>query len=112
VLAELKNNEARRDEIEAILKEVNDLEEDEYNEEDYEVPPKSVLKEFKDKLKELNGEIRAINKEIKTTEKRYKAAAKSLETEYKQNKVKENLAKIKEHEKGVSAELDRLITWL
>ena len=85
------------------------MKEDEYNEEDYEVFPKSVLKEFKDKLKELNGEIRAITKEIKATEKRYKAAAKSLETEYKQNKAKENLAKIKEYEKGVSAELDRLV---
>ena len=109
VLEELKNNEAQRDEIEVMLKEVNDLEEDEYNEEDYEVFPKPVLKEFKDKLKELNGEIRAITKEIKATEKRYKAAAKSLETEYKQNKAKENLAKIKEYEKGVSAELDRLV---
>ena len=109
VLEELRDNEAKRDEIEAMLKEVNDLEEDEYNEDDYEVFPKSVLKEFKDKLKEFNGEIRSINKEIKETEKRYKAAAKSLETEYKQNKDKESLAKIKEHEKGVSAELDRLI---
>jgi len=109
VLEELRNNEARRDEIEAMFKEVNDLEEDEYNEEDYEVFPKPVLKEYKDKLKELNGEIRAINKKVKATQKRYNAVAKPLEAAFKKSKDKINLAKIKAHEKSVSTELDDLI---
>ncbi|MEA3347208.1 MAG: N-6 DNA methylase, partial [Candidatus Auribacterota bacterium] len=109
VLEDLRNNEAQRDEIEAMLKEVNDLEEDEYNEEDYDVFPKSVLKEYKDKLKELNGEIKTINKEIKATEKRYNASAIPLEAAFKKSKDKERLAKIKAHEKGVSKELDTLI---
>jgi type I restriction enzyme M protein len=109
VLEELRNNQALKDEIEAMLKEVNDLEEDDYNEEDYDVFPKPVLKEYKDKLKEINGEIRAMNKEIKATEKRYNAVARPLEAEFKKSKDKESLAKIKAHEKGVNTELDRLI---
>jgi type I restriction enzyme M protein len=72
VLEELKTNEATRDEIEAMLKEVNDLEEEEYNEEDYEVYPKAVLKECRDKLKEINAEIKAANKEINNLSKRIK----------------------------------------
>ena len=74
ILEELKTNEATRDEIEAMLKEVNDLEDDEFNEEDYEVYPKAVLKEYKDKLKGINGEIRAANEEIKNLNKRIKLA--------------------------------------
>jgi len=109
VLEELRNNEAQRDEIEAMLKEVNDLEEDDYNEENYDVFPKPVLKEYKDKLKELNGEIKAINKEIKATEKRYNAAARPLEAAFKKSKDKESPAKIKAYKKGVSTELDSLI---
>jgi type I restriction enzyme M protein len=109
VLEELRNNQALKDEIEAMLKEVNDVEEDDYNEEDYDVFPKPVLKEYKDKLKEINGEIRAINKEIKATEKRYNAVARPLEAEFKKSKDKESLSKIKVHEKGVSKELDMFI---
>jgi len=110
VLEELRNNEALRDEIEAMLKEVNDMEEDEYNEEDYDVFPRSVLTEYKDELKELNGEIKAVNKEIKTTQKRYNAVARPLEAGFKKSKDKESLSKIKAYEKGASKELDSLIT--
>ena len=74
VLEELRANEAARDEIEAMLKEVNDLEEDEYNEEEYEVYPKAVIKEYKERLKEMNGEMRAANREIKNLNKRIKLA--------------------------------------
>jgi len=83
VLEELKTNEATRDEIEAMLKEVNDLEEEEYNEEDYEVYPKAVLKEYRDKLKEINAEIKAANKEIGNLTKRIKLSGndKALQTE-------------------------------
>jgi type I restriction enzyme M protein len=109
ILEELKHNEAQRDKIDAMLKEVNDLEEDDYNEEDYELFPKSVLKELKSQLKEFNGEIRAINKEIKTIEKRYKATAKPLEAEFKKNKDKNSLTQIKDLKKGISEELDSLI---
>ncbi len=73
VLEELKEKESRRDEIEAMIKEVNELEEDEYNEEDYEVFPKVVLKELKAQLKSYNGEAKTIAKEIKNLNIRIKA---------------------------------------
>jgi len=81
VLEELKTNEATRDEIEAMLKEVNDLDENEYNEEDFEFYPKAVLKEYKDKLKVLNAKIKAANKDIGNLSKRIKlsGADKSLQ---------------------------------
>ena len=88
---------------------MNALEEDEYNEEDYDVFPRSVLTEYKEKLKELNGEIKAVNKEIKTSQKRYKAVASPLEAAFKKSKDKESLSKIKAFEKGGSKELDGLI---
>lgn len=73
VLEELANNEARRDELDALFSEVNDLEEGEFEEENYEVFPKDVLKEFKDQLKALTGESSQIKKEIKALKIRIKA---------------------------------------
>jgi type I restriction enzyme M protein len=65
VLKELADNEARRDEMEALFAEVNELEEDEYEEENYEVFPKELLKQYKTDLKEYNAKIKRLNKEIK-----------------------------------------------
>lgn len=65
VLAEMANNEARRDELEALFKEVNELDEEEYNEEDFEVFPKDILKEHKAAIRVLNGALRGLKKEIK-----------------------------------------------
>jgi len=73
VLEELANNEARRDELEALFAEVNELEEGEYDEENYEVFPKAELKELKDEVKGFNSNIRQINKEIRALKARIKA---------------------------------------
>tara|TARA_B110000046_G_C13017209_1_gene409343 strand:+ start:156 stop:2720 length:2565 start_codon:yes stop_codon:yes gene_type:complete len=73
VLEELANNEARRDELEALFNEVNELEEGEFEEENYEVFPKDVLKELKAEIKTCNGEISACKKEIKALKIRIKA---------------------------------------
>ncbi|MGE8555648.1 MAG: type I restriction-modification system subunit M [Chryseobacterium jejuense] len=72
ILEELAANEARRDELESQFKEVNELEDDEYNEEDFEVFPKKVLVEYKNTLKAYNGEIKGINKELKALNIRIK----------------------------------------
>ncbi|MCD4691301.1 MAG: N-6 DNA methylase, partial [Calditrichales bacterium] len=77
VLKEFKNNESKRDEIEAKFKEVNDLEEDAYDEDSYEVFPKDILKEYKDKIKGITGEIKQINRELKALNIRKKAELKS-----------------------------------
>jgi type I restriction enzyme M protein len=51
VLKELRSNEARKEELEAMFAEVNELEEGVWTEEDYEVWQKDELKEHKEALK-------------------------------------------------------------
>jgi type I restriction enzyme M protein len=75
VLKELRNNEARKEELEAIFNEVNELEEDVWKEEDYEVWPNKELKEYKEALKALTGERKDADKECKNLYKRIKAGA-------------------------------------
>jgi len=78
VLKELKDNETRRDEIQAMFDEVNELEDDVWNEEDYEVWRAKELKEHKDAVKELKGERKEADKEYKNLLKRIKANEKEL----------------------------------
>ncbi|NIJ45142.1 type I restriction enzyme M protein [Wenyingzhuangia heitensis] len=73
VLEELATNEARRDELEALFNEVNELEEGEFDEENYEVFPKEVLTELKANIKTYNAEIKELKKEIKALNIRIKA---------------------------------------
>ncbi|MFC2110591.1 N-6 DNA methylase, partial [Bacteroidota bacterium] len=72
VLEELAKNEARRDELDALFAEVNELEEGEFEEENYEVFPKAELKQLKDTLKIYNGDIRELKKAIKALKIRIK----------------------------------------
>ncbi|MDD2425211.1 MAG: type I restriction-modification system subunit M [Bacteroidales bacterium] len=78
VLKEQKDNEIRRDEIQAMFDEVNELEDDVWNEEDYEVWRAKELKECKDAIKELKGERKEADKEYKNLLKRIKANEKAL----------------------------------
>jgi type I restriction enzyme M protein len=73
VLEELANNEARRDELEAMFNEVNELEEGEFDEENYEVFPKDVIKELKANIKEYNSAISGFKKETRALNIRIKA---------------------------------------
>ena len=75
MLKELKDNEARRDELQARFDEVNELEDDVWNEENYEVWRSKELKEQKDSIKELKGERKETDKENKLLLKRIKAGA-------------------------------------
>jgi type I restriction enzyme M protein len=79
VLKELKDNEARRDELQARFDEVNELEDDVWNEEDNEVWRSKELKEHKDGMKALKGERREADKEYKLLLKRIKAGAADRE---------------------------------
>lgn len=99
VLEKLKENESRRDELEAMFQEVNDLEEGEFNEEDFEVYPKDELKEIKAKIKEYKGAVAAVNKEIKAEQGKYRAILKVVEKELKED-IKATKAAIKEHKKA------------
>ena len=77
VLKELRENEARRDELQAIFTEVNELEDEVWNEEDYEVWRNKELKEHKDGIKALKGERNEADKEFKNLVKRITANKKA-----------------------------------
>ena len=62
VLKELHDNENRRDELEALFTEVNELEEGAWTEEEYDVWPKDDLKAHRDAIKALRGERREAEK--------------------------------------------------
>ena len=86
VLKELRDAEARRDEIQAQFDSVNEMEKEEgWNPEEFDlenadVIPKSVIKNIKSDIKTNNGEINSIKKEIKTLEKRISAYKKSKDS--------------------------------
>ncbi|HLF63490.1 MAG TPA: N-6 DNA methylase [Saprospiraceae bacterium] len=90
VLKELKENEARRDELQAQFDEVNELEDDVWNEEDYQVWRSKELNEYKETLKELKGERKEADKESKNLQKRVKAYESALK---KQTASKKKLEK-------------------
>lgn len=83
VLKELRDAETRRDEIQAKFDSANEMEKeegwnpDEFDLENAEVIPKSVIKNIKSEIKTNNGEINSIKKEIKVLEKRISAYKKS-----------------------------------
>ncbi len=99
VLEELEQNEARATELESLFKEVNELDEDEYNEEDYEVFPKEILKDYKAELKQANGEIKQLTRENKAFAIRFKANAKPFDVALK-SKLKEAKAQLKTAKKS------------
>jgi type I restriction enzyme M protein len=80
VLKELYEKQNRKEDLEALFAEVNELEEGTWTEEDYEVWPKDMLKDHKDALKALKGERREVEKENKNLHKRIKANEKALKT--------------------------------
>ena len=104
VLEELRTNEARALELDSMFKEVNELEDDEYDEDDYEVFPKTILTELKAELKGANGEIKQLNREIKEFQKRYKANAKELEKVFKEE-LKEVKVQLRNAKKAKDQEL-------
>lgn len=105
VLKELKDNEARRDELQAKFDEVNELEDDVWNEEDYEVWRSKELKEHKDSIKELKGERKEADKEYKLLLKRLKANEKALK---KQPELTEEVAALAKEVEKLLAEVQRL----
>jgi len=105
VLKELKDNEARRDELQAKFDEVNELEDDVWNEEDYEVWRSKELKEQKDSIKELKGERKEADKEYKLLLKRIKANEK---LKVKSEELKVEIEQLKTEAEKLLAELQQL----
>jgi type I restriction enzyme M protein len=104
VLKELKENEARRDELQAKFDEVNELEDDVWNEEDYEVWRSKELKEHKDGIKVLKGERKEADKEYKNLQKRIKANEKAFKT---QPTLAEEIAMLKTEAAKYLTEVER-----
>ena len=107
VLKELKDNEARRDELQAKFEEVNELEDDVWNEEDYEVWRSKELKEQKESIKELKGERKEADKEYKLLLKRVKANEK---VKVKSEELKVEIEQLKSEADKLLAEVQRLDT--
>ena len=72
VLADLKRLENRRDELEAKFAEIAEMDSDEWDAEQYEVMPKSIISEIKAEMKELKAQKRELFKLQKALEKRRK----------------------------------------
>ena len=106
VLKELKDAEARRDEIQGQFDSVNEMEKEEgwdpeeFDLENADVIPKSVIKNIKSDIKTNNGEINSIKKEIKTLEKRISAYKKS-----KDINVQEEISKLEAEIQSKASEM-------
>lgn len=105
VLKELKDNEARRDELQAKFDEVNELEDDVWNEEDYEVWRSKELKDHKEAIKAIKGERKEADKEFKLLAKRIKANEKALK---QQPELATEIAQLKTEADKFVEELQRL----
>lgn len=105
VLKELKENEARRDELQAKFDEVNELEDDVWNEEDYEVWRSKELKDHKEAIKAVKGERKEAGKEFTLLVKRIKANEKALK---QQPQLADEIAQLKTEAAKYEAELQRL----
>lgn len=105
VLKELRANEARKEELETIFKEVNELEEEVWQEEDYEVWPAKELKEHRDGIKVLSGERKLADRELKNLQKRINANEKAVK---KQPELADEIATLKTEAEKYKAEVLRL----
>lgn len=76
LLAELRNKLSRKEELEALFAEVAELDENDWNETDYEVIPKGRITEIKANIKLLGSQRKELEKEAKILEKRMNAYLK------------------------------------
>ena len=72
VLADLKRLENRRDELDAKFAEIAEIDPEEWDAEQYDVMPKSVILDVKAEIKELKAQKRELTKQQKALEKRRK----------------------------------------
>lgn len=79
VLASYRNALARRDELEALFETVNELEEGEWNDEDYEAIPKKQITEIKAQIKSNNKQKSILDKELVKIAKQIKAYQKDID---------------------------------
>jgi type I restriction enzyme M protein len=89
VLADIKKDQARINELEALFAAANEVSDDEGDADDNDeenesgVLPKAQVKELKSSQKESNGQLRDLKKELKFAKKEDEARANELETQIK-----------------------------
>jgi len=105
VLKELHDNQNRKEELDALFTEVNELEESVWTEEEYDVWPKTELKDHKDAIKAEKGELRETNKEYKNLLKRIKANQRALK---KQPELADEIETLQTQADKVKIVVDRL----
>ena len=79
VLASYRNALARRDELEDLFETVNELEEGEWNEDDYEAIPKKQITEIKGQIKSNTKQKNSLAKDLAKIEKQIKAFQKDID---------------------------------
>ena len=103
VLADLRRLESRRDELEGKFAEIAELEPEEWDAEQYEVMPKTIISEIKGEIKELKAQKRELTKQQKALDKRRKSGA---DVEMEQRKCNAEMAaldaQISEKEAGIA----------
>ncbi len=72
VLSDLKRLENRRDKLDAKFAEIAEMDPEEWDAEQYEVMPKTIISEVKAEIKELKAQKRELSKQQKALEKRRK----------------------------------------
>ncbi len=105
MLKELKDNETRRDEIQAMFDEVNELKTMYGTKKITKFGAAKELKEHKDAIKELKGERKEADKEYKNLLKRIKANEKALK---QQPELAAEIANLKKEAEKQLAEVQRL----
>ena len=78
VLLNYRKAMARRNELEALFESVNELEDNEWNEDDYDVIPKKIITEIKAQIKANTKEKAILDKELTKVTKQIKAYEKDL----------------------------------
>ncbi|OPY28452.1 MAG: DNA double-strand break repair Rad50 ATPase [Methanobacterium sp. PtaU1.Bin242] len=108
VIKELNDCIAKRDELEALFNEVNELEDGAWSEEEYEVFPKEELAEVKATIKSLGAELKELSKDIKNKTKQIKALKKSGEAYIEMERALESLQKHESELKKINVEIPHI----
>lgn len=104
LLAQLRATRNRKEELEAKFAEVAEMDEDEWNEDDFEVIPKGRITEIKANIKSLNGQCKELDRQIKTIEKRITAYRKDGNT-VEISKLQTDIAELQSQQLPLRAEV-------
>ncbi len=107
IMNDKRKNETRRDELEALFKEVDELEDGEFNEDEYDVFPKAIYKEIKADLKEVNGKISKMKKELKTARARQKVADNPTEFDDMISRLNSQLKPLENEKEEITTKLQK-----